>query len=501
MGAIDDRGSGVAFGTRDEVLEAALEAVFTIDGDGIVIYLNQAAEEIFRLDRTEAVGQQLADLIVPPDLRPKHRAGVKRLARGGEPKVLDRKLEMRGMRSDGEEFPVEMMVTISNDEPRRYTGFITDLSSPENDGSQEARTKAILAKAEQMAGMGTFELNVQSGELKWSDGLYRINGYEPGEVEPTLELAIERMHPEDRERIRKRTEEMFESPQPMNAEYRIVHDDGTVRHVLADGMIERDEKGEPVLLVGAVQDLTDQRQSERDLEAHHALTQAISDWHSFEEGVVDLLRRLGTAMEWDMGAMWVRSPQRADLLVSRAFWSDPSAGLEGFEKRSREMTFERGVGGVWKVWEEQRPLSVVDLETDARISKTPAREEALDIGVNSALLFPAVHEGETLAVISFAGTEAQALTDPMLRTLESLGKDLGRFLARSRSEIGVRKLSNRELEVLKLAADGLSAPQIAERLVIGPATVKTHFTHVYEKLGVSDRSAAVAEGMRQGLID
>ena len=62
-------------------------------------------------------------------------------------------------------------------------------------------------------------------------------------------------------------------------------------------------------------------------------------------------------------------------------------------------------------------------------------------------------------------------------------------------------LTAREREVLVLTADGLSAPDIAQRLTLSPATVRTHLQNLYEKLGVSDRAAAVAEAMRSGLLE
>ena len=62
-------------------------------------------------------------------------------------------------------------------------------------------------------------------------------------------------------------------------------------------------------------------------------------------------------------------------------------------------------------------------------------------------------------------------------------------------------LTARELEILGLTANGHSAPAIAAQLFLSPATVKTHLQKVYEKLGVSDRAAAVAEAMRRGLVD
>jgi two-component system nitrate/nitrite response regulator NarL len=62
-------------------------------------------------------------------------------------------------------------------------------------------------------------------------------------------------------------------------------------------------------------------------------------------------------------------------------------------------------------------------------------------------------------------------------------------------------LSPREREVLGMTAQGLSAPDIAERLTLSPTTVRTHLQNLYDKLGVSDRAAAVAEAMRRGLLE
>ena len=63
------------------------------------------------------------------------------------------------------------------------------------------------------------------------------------------------------------------------------------------------------------------------------------------------------------------------------------------------------------------------------------------------------------------------------------------------------RLSPRELEIIELAAQGLSTPQIAGRLHLSAATVKTHLQNAYDKLGVTDRTAAVAVAMRRGLLE
>ena len=78
---------------------------------------------------------------------------------------------------------------------------------------------------------------------------------------------------------------------------------------------------------------------------------------------------------------------------------------------------------------------------------------------------------------------------------------LANELHRRERSNGRPDLSPRESEVLQLTAEGLSAPDIARQLDVSPTTVKTHLGALYEKLGVSDRAAAVAEGMRRGLLE
>jgi two-component system, NarL family, nitrate/nitrite response regulator NarL len=77
----------------------------------------------------------------------------------------------------------------------------------------------------------------------------------------------------------------------------------------------------------------------------------------------------------------------------------------------------------------------------------------------------------------------------------------GALAGEVRRRAGTPVLTSREREALDGLARGLSAPAIARELVLSTATVKTHLQHLYEKLGVSDRAAAVAEAMRRGLLE
>jgi two-component system nitrate/nitrite response regulator NarL len=106
-----------------------------------------------------------------------------------------------------------------------------------------------------------------------------------------------------------------------------------------------------------------------------------------------------------------------------------------------------------------------------------------------------------LAVLGFATREEIELTERLSDCLLSIGTELGRFLSRRRGELEPARLTPREIEVLQLAARGNPGPRIAEQLHITVATVRTHFEHIYDKLGVSDRGTAVATALRHGLIE
>jgi PAS domain S-box-containing protein len=125
----DLAGEGSSRALAAATLESALDAVIAIDSDGTVLEFNPAAERIFGRSRDEAVGCELAELIVPPALRERHRSGLARLVGGGEQTILGRTVETTGMRSDGGEFPVELTITrVDAPGPAVFTGHLRDIS-------------------------------------------------------------------------------------------------------------------------------------------------------------------------------------------------------------------------------------------------------------------------------------------------------------------------------------------------------------------------------------
>jgi DNA-binding CsgD family transcriptional regulator len=331
--------------------------------------------------------------------------------------------------------------------------------------------------------------------------MYRILGLAPSRAGRSEVEILDYVHPDDRDRMHRLLTDVAERPQQvpergLELEFRIVRVDGAARDLRALGRVERDDAGVPERWVGSVQDVTEQRLSERELRAHYTVSQALREWESFELGVVDLLRRIATALDFPMASLWLWDAS-AEALACRAFWSAPHVDPGDFEQVKRSISFRDGDGKPGLAWQTRLPVVTPDVATDTAFRP---RDAAVARGIASAVAFPAVGPDGPVAVLSFYSFEQRVPSAELVRTLTAIGRELGRFLSRRRAELGPRPLSNRQIEVLRLAAQGFSGPGIAEQLGLSYSTVKTHFEHIYETLGVGDRGAAVAQALRTGLI-
>jgi PAS domain S-box-containing protein len=116
-------------GQARAILDLAHSAFISIDEEGRIVYWNVRAEEIFGLTRQEAVGRVLADTVIPERLRASHWEGLRRFRETGEGPVLNKRLEMTALRSDGTEFPVELTISaLSEPEGWSFHAFIADMS-------------------------------------------------------------------------------------------------------------------------------------------------------------------------------------------------------------------------------------------------------------------------------------------------------------------------------------------------------------------------------------
>ena len=128
------------------MFSAALDAVVLMDSDGMVTDWNPAAEDLFGYSWDEAVGRELATLIVPPSYRAAHRSGYQRYLQTRTPTILDRRLELSALHRNGHEFPVELTITRVPDlEPPVFVGFLRPVASNAQTAIENERMQQRLA--------------------------------------------------------------------------------------------------------------------------------------------------------------------------------------------------------------------------------------------------------------------------------------------------------------------------------------------------------------------
>jgi DNA-binding CsgD family transcriptional regulator len=261
-------------------------------------------------------------------------------------------------------------------------------------------------------------------------------------------------------------------------------------------LAEIKQRGKPHKILGSVQDVTDQHRAESEIATFVAVSQAIEEWESFDQGVENLLRMLAEAMGCVAGVLWVPDGEE---LIARVFWRKQNFGeADDFEMATRRLRLAQGQGLPGRVWKSGTPIAMNDLGEFHGYLRT---EQAETAGLRGGVAFAVLDADEVLAVVELYSCEDAEPSERLMRSLVSIGHELGQFLKRRQGELGSARLTPRELEILQLAARGNSSAQIAERLTISRSTVKTHFEHVYAKLEVPDRVAAVAKAVREGLVE
>jgi PAS domain S-box-containing protein len=133
---------------KSAIVEGARDCVVTIDHEGRILEFNPAAERAFGYKREEVIGKDMAELIIPPSLRDRHRVAFTRQVETGESSILGQRLELTAMRADGSEFAVELTVSrIEVGGPPMFTAFLRDIT----ESKRVEEERLVLLALEQAA--------------------------------------------------------------------------------------------------------------------------------------------------------------------------------------------------------------------------------------------------------------------------------------------------------------------------------------------------------------
>ena len=183
-------------GVKSAILDAALDAVITMDEGGRVMDFNPAAERLFGYAKASAIGRAVADLIIPERLRAQHREGLARYVATGESRVLGKRIEQTALHASGHEFPVELSITrIADVTPPAFAAMLRDLTGAKEAVAQQARLAAIVASSNDAIVGKTLEGVVTS----WNKSAEHMFGYTAEEMigERILKIIPSERHGEE----------------------------------------------------------------------------------------------------------------------------------------------------------------------------------------------------------------------------------------------------------------------------------------------------------------
>jgi PAS domain S-box-containing protein len=261
---------------KSAILNAALDAIITIDQHEHIIEFNPAAEATFNYRREDILGKSIGDLIIPPGLRAQHRRGMAHYLATGNGPLLDRRIEITAMRADGSEFPIELsLARISAKSPALFTAFIRDITEQKRAAESLSQSEARLTEAQRIAGIGSWEWDMAM-EVTWSDESYRIFGYVPQSIVPSYDVFIESLHVDDRERVKHALQAIMRDHAPYDVICRIIRPSGEIRHIRCRGEARRNGTGTLLRVAGTVEDVTERIQTEAQLRNAYAHLQDLT---------------------------------------------------------------------------------------------------------------------------------------------------------------------------------------------------------------------------------
>ena len=253
---------------KSAILQSALDCIVTINQEGSVVEWNPAAERTFGCTEADALGRELAELIVPPSLRDAHRRGMAHYLATGEGPVLNKRIEITGQRSDGTEFPVELAITpIRLEGMTLFTATLRDISDRRGAEQQLQDQEEQYRRVFENATHGIYRTTPDGQILLANPALLAMLGYETFE-----QLAARDLEAEGTEAAYDRAD--FKARLEADGEVRGLEAawkrrDGRKIVVRENARLVCGAGGLPLFYEGSVEDITARKEAEEALRVAH----------------------------------------------------------------------------------------------------------------------------------------------------------------------------------------------------------------------------------------
>jgi PAS domain S-box-containing protein len=243
------------------LLHTPLDAVFVLDAGGMVLDLNDAGARRLGNPHADIIHKNIWDFL-PQHIAEYRKEHVEKVFATGNPARFED--ERQGVWNDTIVYPIQnsagrvsCVVVVAHD--------ITERKQVEG---ELRRSKKLLENAQRMASVGNWDVDLDPKRVQWSDELYRILGYTPGEIEPSVDFFASHVHPDDRGQFLNRSTQHGIGDYNLlgtHTEYRVVARDGSFKWVFGTTEAEYDEQGAISGISGTIQDITERRLMEEAL--------------------------------------------------------------------------------------------------------------------------------------------------------------------------------------------------------------------------------------------
>jgi PAS domain S-box-containing protein len=235
-------------------------AIFMLDPTGHVITWNSGAERITGYNADEIIGRHFSTFYLAEE------ASTGICERELEDAQKYGRLEIEGwrLRKDGSRFWAAVVITALYDEDGTLRGFAKvtrDITERQKATERLLEHERLLAETQRLARLGSWEWEIDSDEVTWSDEMFRIFGIDPDGFVPSYGGYLDCLDSDDRVVAEELVRRCVENGDPYLFDHRVERPDGEVRWVQARGRAVRDASGQIVRLQGTALDVTDQRQA------------------------------------------------------------------------------------------------------------------------------------------------------------------------------------------------------------------------------------------------
>jgi PAS domain S-box-containing protein len=242
------------------IVNAALDGIVTIDEKGRIIEFNPAAHRIFGYRPEEAIGKEMAQLLMPAAMRDGHRRGMARYLESGEAPILGKRLEMPALRADGTEFPAELtVVRVPGKGPPTFTGFLRDISERKRAEQTLRESEERFRSMADAAPVLLWVSGLDGGRTFFNQSWLEFTGRPMGEQLGDGWAAS--VHPDDLARSLEVSRSSFRARRSFKMEFRLRRADGEYRWILDTGVPRVSGEGEFAGYIGSCVDVTDMRRA------------------------------------------------------------------------------------------------------------------------------------------------------------------------------------------------------------------------------------------------